>query len=201
MRARSRHGAMARRAFLSGSAATLGLVAMTGCQTTSSSNSPADAAAKRREIDAGADATLRRLYTEAPGSQELLQKADGVLVFPSVLAAGAGIGGEYGEGVLRSHGRTIDYYKTTTGSLGLQLGAQSKAIIIGFMTDRAYQQFRNSSGWTAGADAGVALLKVGSNGRVDTSTTREPVVAFVLTNSGLIFNLSIEGTKVSKLET
>jgi lipid-binding SYLF domain-containing protein len=200
MRATSCHAAMRRRSFLIGSGASLGLVAVAGCSTTSSSSTPAEASAKKREIDAGVDATLTRLYGEIPGSQELLQKSKGVLVFPQVLAAGVGIGGEYGEGALRSGGRTIDYYKTTTGSLGFQLGAQSKAIIIAFMTDPAYQQFRNSSGWTAGADASVALLKVGANGRVDTSTATEPVVGFVLTNSGLMFNLSLAGTKVSKLE-
>jgi lipid-binding SYLF domain-containing protein len=84
--------------------------------------------------------------------------------------------------------------------LGLQLGAQSKAVIIAFMTDQAYQQFLNSSGWTVGADAGVAFLKVGANGRIDTTTATAPVVGFVLTNSGLMFTLSIEGTKISKLE-
>jgi lipid-binding SYLF domain-containing protein len=179
----------------------LGLLAVTGCQTSSgSSPTPAEKEAKRREIDAAVDATLRRLYTEAPGSQELLQKAQGMLVVPNVLAAGAGIGGEYGEGALRSHGRTVDYYKITSGSLGLQLGAQSKAVIIAFMTDQAYQQFLNSSGWTVGADAGVAFLKVGANGRIDTTTATAPVVGFVLTNSGLMFTLSIEGTKISKLE-
>jgi lipid-binding SYLF domain-containing protein len=127
-------------------------------------------------------------------------KSTAVLVFPSVIKAGIGIGGEYGEGALRSGGRTVGYYKTTTGSLGLQLGAQSKSVIIAFMTDAAYQQFLNSSGWTAGADAGVALLKTGANGRLDTSSVTQPVVGFVLTNSGLMFNLSLEGTKVSKLE-
>jgi lipid-binding SYLF domain-containing protein len=201
MRATSCHVAVVRRAFLSGAGATLGLLAVTGCQTSSgSSPTPAEKEAKRREIDAAVDATLRRLYTEAPGSQELLQKAQGMLVVPNVLAAGAGIGGEYGEGALRSHGRTVDYYKITSGSLGLQLGAQSKAVIIAFMTDQAYQQFLNSSGWTVGADAGVAFLKVGANGRIDTTTATAPVVGFVLTNSGLMFTLSIEGTKISKLE-
>jgi lipid-binding SYLF domain-containing protein len=200
MSATSNNAAMSRRIFLIGSAA-LSAVAVTGCSTTSGSPStPAEASAKRREIDAGVDATLARLYAEIQGSQELLQKAKGALVFPKVIAAGVGIGGEYGEGALRSGGRTVGYYKTTTGSLGLQLGAQSKAVIIAFMTDAAYQQFLNSNGWTAGADAGVALLKVGANGRVDTSTATQPVVGFVLTNAGLMFNLSLEGTKISKLE-
>jgi lipid-binding SYLF domain-containing protein len=202
MCATSRHAAMVRRAFLIGSGATVGLVAVNGCQTTTgSSGTPAEATAKRREIDAGVDATLTRLYAETPGSQELLQKAQGVLVFPRVLAAGVGIGGEYGEGALRSGGRTVVYYQLTTGSIGFQLGAQSKAVIIGFMTEPAYQQFLNSSGWMAGADASVALLKVGANSRLDTSTATQPVVGFVFTNAGLMFNLSLQGTKISKLET
>jgi lipid-binding SYLF domain-containing protein len=200
MCAKSHHPAMTRRAFLIGSGGTLSLGAATGCQTTTSkSRTPAEATAKRREIDTGADATLTRLYRETPGSRELLQKSQGVLVFPNVLAAGAGIGGEYGEGALRSGGRTVDYYQLTTGSIGLQLGAQSKALIIAFMTQPAYQQFLNSSGWTAGADASVALLKTGAGGRVDTATITDPVVGFVLTNAGLMFNLNLEGTKISKL--
>ena len=198
-----------RRTFLLGSGAVLGLATVSGCSSGSSSSStagsgsstPAQSSAKRQEIDAAVDATLTRLYAETPGSRELLQKARGVLVFPNVLAAGAGIGGEYGEGALREAGRTVDYYQTTSGSVGATLGAQSKAVIIAFMTDPAYQQFRNSSGWTAGADASVALLKTGAGGQIDTSTATQPVVGFVLTNSGLMFNLSLEGTKVSKLAT
>ena len=201
MHATSHHAAMARRTFLIGSGATLSLIAATGCETTTSKPStPAEATAKRREIDTGVDAALTRLYGEMQGSRELLQKAQGVLlVFPNVLAAGVGIGGEYGEVALRSGGRTVDYYQLTTGSIGLQLGAQSKTVTIGFLTQPAYQKSLNSSGWTAGADASVALLKTGAGGRVDTATITEPVVGFVLTNSGLMFNLNIEGTKISKL--
>jgi lipid-binding SYLF domain-containing protein len=202
MRTTARDAALDRRAFLIGSGAIFGLATVSGCSSGSShSSTPAEASAKRREIDAGVDATLARLYAGTPGSRELLQKARGVLVFPQVLAAGIGIGGEYGEGALRAGGQTVDYYQTTSGSVGATLGAQSKAVIIAFMTDPAYQQFRNSSGWTAGADASVALLKTGAGGQIDTSTATQPVVGFVLTNSGLMFNLSLEGTKVSKLAT
>jgi lipid-binding SYLF domain-containing protein len=200
MYATSHHAAMARRTFLIRSGGTLSLIAATGCEAmTSKPSTPAEANAKRREIDTGADAALMRLYREVQGSRELLQKAQGVLVFPNVLAAGVGIGGEYGEGALRSGGRTVDYYQLTTGSIGLQLGAQSKTVIIGFLTQPAYQKFLNSSGWTAGADASVAMLKRGAGGRVDTATVTEPVVGFVLTNAGLMFDLSIEGAKIAKL--
>jgi lipid-binding SYLF domain-containing protein len=68
-----------------------------------------------------------------------------------------------------------------------------------FMTHKALQKFRESNGWTAGADAAVALLKIGANGAIDTRTASAPVLGFVLTNTGLMANLSVEGSKVTKL--
>ena len=84
-----------------------------------------------------------------------------MLVFPAVFKAGIGLGGEYGEGALRVKGKTVDYYSTAAASLGLQLGAQKKAIIILFMQKEALEKFQNSSGWKAGVDASVALVTVG----------------------------------------
>jgi hypothetical protein len=103
-------------------------------------------------------------------------------VFLSVIAAGFWIGGQYGDGSLRVGGSTIGYYSTTTGSIGLQIGAQSKAIIFLFMTEDTLARFRNSEGWSVGADASVAVLKVSANGNIDTTTATAPVEAFVLTN-------------------
>jgi lipid-binding SYLF domain-containing protein len=134
------------------------------------------------------------------GSRELVRKASGVLVFPRVLAAGLVVGGEYGRGVLRTGGQTADYYSMTSVSVGFQAGAQSKAVVLLFMTREALDKFRNSKGWTAGVDGSVALLKVGANGDIDTTTATGPVQALVLTNAGLMANLNLEGTKISKLE-
>jgi len=124
-----------------------------------------------------------------------------VLVFPSVIAAGFWFGGQYGEGSLRDGGATVGYYSTTTASFGLQIGAQSKALVFLFMTQDALDRFRNSEGWSAGGDASVAVMKVGANGSIDTNTATAPVVAFVLTNSGLMASVTLEGTKVTKLKT
>ena len=68
------------------------------------------------------------------------------------------------------------------------------------MTEPAYEQFLSGSGWTAGADAAVALAQSGANGSIDSKTASAPVIGFVLTNTGLMFNLSLNGTKVSKLD-
>jgi lipid-binding SYLF domain-containing protein len=194
---------MRRRQFiLTGSAALASAgLSLAGCTTTSpsSSASPAANAGKRDTINAGVDSTLARLYENVGGSRELVAKARGVLVFPSVISAGFWVGGQYGEGALRVNGRTTGFYSTVAGSFGLQIGAQSKALIFLFMTQDALDTFLHSQGWAAGADATVAVLKVGANGAVDTSTATSPVEAFVLTNGGLMAGVSVEGTKVSRL--
>jgi lipid-binding SYLF domain-containing protein len=194
---------MLRRSFIlstPGSILAIGL-AVSGCTMTGASDASSQQMDKRHSIDAGVDSTLGRLYNAASGSRELVGKARGVLVFPSVIDAGFGVGGQYGEGSLRVGGHTVGYYSTATGSIGWQIGAQSKAIVFLFMTDQALAKFRSSEGWSAGGDASVALLKVGANGNVDTTTATGQVDAFVLTNSGLMAGATLEGTKVSRLKT
>jgi len=168
--------------------------------STASNSSATSIANQKQEIDAGYDATLNRLYQNASGSQELVSKAKGVLIFPSVLAAGFVVGGEYGKGALRVSGAPAGYYQTVSCSFGWQLGAQSKAIIFLFMTQDALNKFRTGSGWTVGADASVALLNVGANGEIDLNTATQPVIGFVMTNSGLMANLTLEGTRITRLD-
>jgi lipid-binding SYLF domain-containing protein len=194
---------MLRRAFIlttPGSILAIGL-AVSGCTTTGPSDVSSAQTDKRHSIDAGVDSTLGRLYNAANGSHELVDKARGVLVFPSVIDAGFGIGGQYGEGSLRVGGHTVGYYSTATGSIGWQLGAQSRAIVFLFMTEASLAKFRNSDGWSAGGDASVALLKVGANGNVDTGTATGQVDAFVLANGGVMAGATLQGTKVTRLKT
>jgi lipid-binding SYLF domain-containing protein len=157
-------------------------------------------AATAREIDAGADAALERLYDEVKGSKALVQDAKGVLIFPAVFKAGIGIGGEYGEGALRMHGRTVDYYSTAAASLGLQLGAQKKSIVVLFMQDQALKRFTESSGWKAGVDASIAVVTVGAGGAMDTAKLKEPILAFIFGQKGLMYNLTLEGAKFSRIK-
>ncbi|SIT39411.1 putative lipoprotein [Paraburkholderia ribeironis] len=194
---------MQRRTFITKTTAALafGGLALAGCTTTGQSHDTASTnASKRQSIDASVDGTLSRLFTTVKGSRELVSKARGVLVFPSVLQAGFIVGGQYGEGALRVGGSTVGYYSTVSGSLGLQAGAQSKALIFLFMTQDSLDKFRNADGWSVGVDASVALVTVGANGAVDTTTATAPVQVFVLTNAGLMGDLSLQGTKVSRLK-
>lgn len=178
-------------------AVALASLAFTGCTTTGPTDQ-ATATQQRSTINESADTTLARLYKSAPDSRALVERAKGVLIFPSVIRAGFILGGEHGDGVLRVAGHNEGYYSTTAGSIGWQIGAQSRAIILLFMTQDALNKFRASNGWTVGADATVALAEVGANGAIDTNTAKQNVVGFVLTNSGLMAGVSLEGAKIQK---
>lgn len=151
------------------------------------------------EIDAAVDRTLREFFYQIRGSRELLERAAAALVFPTVYKAGMGIGGEYGEGALLIRGRTAGYYNTISASFGFQLGAQARSIIIVFMTDAALDGFRRIAGWKVGVDGSVALVTVGIGGSIDTSKIASPIVGFIFDGKGLMYNLTLEGSKISRI--
>lgn len=159
----------------------------------------ATAAEKRQELDAATAATLSKLYESSPQSRQLVERARGVLVFPAVLSASFIVGAQHGTGVLQVSGQDKGYYSITGGSIGFQAGAQSKAMVLLFMTDDALAKFRASSGWTIGADATVAVANVGVNGSIDSNTAQQPIVGFVMNNGGLMAGVSVDGSKISPL--
>jgi lipid-binding SYLF domain-containing protein len=180
-----------------GAIAVSAAVLVSGCSTAGPAQG--DSSAERRAIDANVDASLGKLYVQLPGSQELVGKAAGILVFPSVVSAGLGVGGSYGKGELRRGGEIAGYYSTTAGAVGLIAGADSKAEFVLFMTQQSYDRFVASRGWTAGVDASVALVTMGADGRVESATAQPEVIGMVLSNGGLMANLSIEGAKFNHL--
>ncbi|MDJ0699330.1 MAG: lipid-binding SYLF domain-containing protein [Woeseiaceae bacterium] len=157
-------------------------------------------AASAAEIDNDANEALRQFKQEIQGGEVFLNNAAGYLVFPRVIKVGIGVGAETGEGVLRVGGKSVDYYRTTSGSVGLQLGAQAKAIVIAFMTPEALKRFRDSSGWKVGVDGSVALIDLGAGKTIDSQNVKHPVVGFIFGSKGLMYNLTLEGSKFTKLD-
>ncbi len=152
-----------------------------------------------KEIDAGVDAALIRLKQQFPNTTDLLGRSKGVLIFPEVIKAGFGIGGEYGEGALRIKGKTVDYYNTIGGSFGFQMGGQIKTIYLFFMEPLALEEFRAASGWTGGLDASVAFVTLGKDGSIDTTKINKPIMAFVMDQKGLMYSLTLGLGKFNKI--
>ena len=176
----------------------LGSIALIGC-TTTTKDSQATPAVSRASMETSVNETLSRLYSTVPGTREMVSKAAGVLVFPAVVGGSFVVGAEHGRGALRVGGQTVAYYSITGGSIGLQAGGQSRSVIYVFNTQEALQKFRASNGWTAGADATVAVGTVGANGRVDTKTLQQPITSFTLTNVGLEAGVSVGGGRITPI--
>ena len=157
-------------------------------------------AASAEKLEREVAKTITVFNEEVKGADTFLNKAAGYLVFPKVYKVGIGVGAESGEGALRVGGKTVDYYRTTSGSIGFQLGAQAKSIVIAFMTSEALDKFRNAKGWKVGVDGSVALIDLGVGKTIDTDNVRDPVVGFIFGSKGLMYNLTLEGSKFTKLD-
>ena len=164
-----------------------------------SSNLGSSIAGTAKEIDVSVDVALEKFQKDVGGAKQFLESAKGLLVFPSVIKAGIGFGGEYGEGALRIDGKSVAYYNTIAGSFGFQLGAQAKTVVIVFLEQDALDKFQKSEGWKVGVDGSVAVVTLGAGTTLDTSKMNQPIVGFILDQKGLMYNLTLEGSKFTKL--
>jgi len=161
---------------------------------------PPVAAASKEELDAHVGAAIQDLYRTSAAAKELAGKSAGMLVFPTIVKAGLIVGGEYGEGALLVGGKTVAYYNIISASWGLQAGVQEKSLVLLFMTADALSKFRESKGWKAGVDGSVALATLGAGEAIDTETQNKPIIGFVFSNKGLMANLTLEGSKITRIE-
>jgi lipid-binding SYLF domain-containing protein len=160
---------------------------------------PKSADASTAGINSGVRATLDQFFAQTRGARELANQAAGVLVFPTVVKAGFGFGGEYGEGAMLIAARPVAYYNLVSASFGFQLGAQARSVIIMFMTPGALASFNRTAGWKVGVDGSVTLITLGAGAAIDTQQITSPVIGFVLDPKGLMYNLTLEGSKISRI--
>jgi len=152
-----------------------------------------------KEIDSEVNEALNLFSKQIEGAKEFLNTAKGVLVIPNIVKAGLGLGGQYGEGAMRIGGTTVAYYSIAAGSVGLQIGAQKAHLVLVFRQDEALRKFRAGSGWKAGVDGSVTFIDAGTGKSLDTMNMKDPIVAFLFGQQGLMASAAIEGGKFTKL--
>lgn len=156
-------------------------------------------AATADDLNKDADQALQALSRTNAIADQISKRAKGVLVFPHVVKAGLIFGGSYGEGVLKQGPKVIDYYNSVSGSWGLQAGAQSYSYVVFLMNDNAVEYIGKSRGWEIGVGPTVVLVNEGVAKNLSTSTLKDDAYAFIFDQEGLMAGLSIEGTKISKI--
>ncbi|WP_375054912.1 YSC84-related protein [Zobellella sp. DQSA1] len=156
-------------------------------------------AATAEDLDRDSRQALQTLYRTEPIAERLSQTARGVLVFPNMVKAGLVFGGSYGEGVLMKGASTVDYYNSVSGSWGLQIGAQSYGYAVFLMTDEAVRYVEDTQGWELGIGPTVVVVDAGVAKNLSTSSLQHDAYAFIFSQQGLMAGLSIEGTKISRI--
>lgn len=155
----------------------------------------------RAELRANVEKSLSEFRREVSGSAEVLDKAAGILVFPKITKAGIGIGGEYGRGGLYINNEIVEYYSTTSISVGLQLGVQSKSMILAFMSEEALRDFRESSNYELGVDGDVTVVDMTTSRTLDLVKSAPSILAYVWGTKGLMADVSLTGTQISNLDS
>lgn len=133
--------------------------------------------------------------------QSLLDKADCVIVFPSVLKAAFIIGGSYGRGAMTC--RSGDDFQgpwgaptmmaLEGGSLGFQLGGQATDFVLLVMNQRGASSILSSK-VKLGADAAAAAGPKGRDAQADTDVTLRAEVLTYSRSRGLFAGVSLEGS-------
>jgi lipid-binding SYLF domain-containing protein len=150
-----------------------------------------------KEIDRDARAALKRLQAQGKKTQELTQKAIAILMFPKIIKGGLIIGGQYGEGALLQHGKTIGYYSIAAGSFGLQAGGQSFSYALLFLKQSALDYLRKSDGWAIGSGPSLVVMDKGASKSVTSMTITQDVVAIPFGQHGLMAGIGLEGSKIT----
>jgi len=156
-------------------------------------------AATAGDLDKDSRQALQTLYKSEPVAETLSRTAKAVLVFPNIVKAGLVFGGSYGEGELIKDSKVVDYYNTVTGSVGVQIGAQSYGYAVFLMTDEAVNYIEKTKGWEIGVGPTVVVVDEGVAKNLSTSSLKDDAYAFIFSQQGLMAGVSIEGTKISKI--
>ena len=156
-------------------------------------------AASASEINRNATQALTTLYNDTPGAKALADKSKAILVFPSIVKGGFIIAGQYGDGALRKHGKTIGYYRSLAASYGFQAGAQSFGYVLFFMDDDSVKYLDKSEGWELGSGPSLVVLDKGFGKNLSTTTLQKGVYAFIFNQKGLMAGIGLQGTKITKI--
>lgn len=133
--------------------------------------------------------------------QELLDKAECVIVLPSVKKGAFGIGGSYGRGVMVC--RSGQHYKGKWGapalyalegvSIGFQLGGQATDFVLLVMNPKGAQSLLHSK-VKLGADASAAAGPKGRTAEGATDVVMQAEILSYSRNKGLFAGISLEGS-------
>jgi lipid-binding SYLF domain-containing protein len=165
---------------------------------------PISAFGQTKEKDRVANAgTVMQEIVNIPDDipQSVLDKADCVVVLPSVLKFAIGIGGSYGRGVMTCRGGkdfrgpwgAPTMMALEGGSFGLQLGGQATDFVLLLMSPRSAENILVSK-VKLGGDVSAAAGPVGRTASAETDATLRAEILSYSRARGLFAGISLAGS-------
>ena len=132
--------------------------------------------------------------------QKLLDKAEAIAVFPSVVKAGFIVGGRGGRGVISRRVKggwgAPAFFNLAGGSFGLQIGASSTDFVLLFMNDEALGGLLKDK-FEIGGEGSVAAGPVGRSASATTDAQLKAGILSYSRSKGLFAGLELKGTAIS----
>ena len=132
-----------------------------------------------------------------------VRSAKGIAVFPSMIQAGLGIGGQSGEGVVLARNKNgtwsgPSFVSLVGGSFGFQIGVAKVGLVLVINNDDGMQAFTGGSSFKLGAGVGVAAGPVGRDAEGATDSRAEASIYSYSMSKGLFAGVSIEGCVINQ---
>lgn len=154
---------------------------------------------ERNRLEANSRAALESLYQSSPAAKSLGESAHGILVIPRILSGGFIFGGQFGDGALLKDGKVDGFFRSVSGSFGLQAGLQRFGYVLFFMTEADLAHLKNTQGLEIGVGPTVTVIDSGLATSITTNTLRDGIFAFFFDQRGLMAGLRLQGTVISRL--
>ncbi|HVH89066.1 MAG TPA: lipid-binding SYLF domain-containing protein [Terriglobales bacterium] len=148
--------------------------------------------------------TILNQITSAPDKgipQEILAHAECVGVIPTMMKAGFGIGGEYGQGVVTCRTKrgwsAPAFYRLGGGTFGLQIGGEAVDLVMLFMNEHGVQSLLAHK-VKLGADASASAGPVGRTAAADTNIALHAEILTYSRSRGVFAGVSLKGSWIEQ---
>jgi lipid-binding SYLF domain-containing protein len=161
----------------------------------------ADPAAARAEIVRMRDQTLEQLYLQQRGSREIVEQGVGHAVFNTTGTSVLFVSGGGGYGVVTDRSGRTTFMQMRRAGAGLGVGAKSERLVFVFRDYFALNRFIwQGVLWGAEGDAAAQIGAAGAAGGGSTAFSGGRVTTFQITDSGVLLNAMVTGTRFQRDE-
>ena len=131
----------------------------------------------------------------------VLERAKAIAIFPNMIKAGLGLGGQYGKGLLLrrdSEGQWYGpvFFEMKGLSYGWQIGFQSTSLVLVIANERGLDSFLEGN-FKLGGDASLAIGPIGRRVELSTDLKLEASIYSYSLSKGAFAGLSLEGVQIS----